>query len=260
MGTLPGELYIAAGAVMAALIAGAFSYFNLVTSKEAKVSEFRQKWIDALRLEIATYVSRIRAYTTFDCHVYFDVNKTWNNADILRELSRLEEDALAAYHSIHLRINKNETKEDAKAINNAFIEAIETAQKEYISDVTNDNLLYDYLDEVVEKAQPLLKREWDRVRDGEPSYRWAKRTAIIIPFLFLILMIWLPVLGFFGSDTFIRERKTPSVKSEPASGKVDLPMPSKASGPSSGRIQFPNRNKGQTKYGPSDLGKDGNVK
>jgi len=37
------------GTVLAALIAGVFSYFNLVNSKEQKVSEFRQAWNNSLR-------------------------------------------------------------------------------------------------------------------------------------------------------------------------------------------------------------------
>ena len=178
MDALPGQLFVAVGAVIAALIAGAFSYFNLVSSKEAKVSEFRQEWINALRSEISTYVSRIQAVTTLGNYIHSNPVEDKCNADLLSERSRLYEEALAAYHSIHLRINKNEKDPVAKAINNAFVHATEEAQECYKAG-EEDDLGY-RLEQVIEKAGPLLKHEWNRVRDGEPSYRRAKRIAIVL--------------------------------------------------------------------------------
>jgi hypothetical protein len=43
----------AVGAVIAAIIAGSIALLGLIISKEQKVSEFRQQWIDALRQDIA---------------------------------------------------------------------------------------------------------------------------------------------------------------------------------------------------------------
>lgn len=175
---LPGQLFVAIGAVIAALIAGAFSYFNLVSSKEAKVSEFRQEWINALRSEIATYVSRIQAVTTLGNYIHANPVEVKYNIDLLRERSRLYEEALAAFNSIHLRINKKEKCLVAKTINNTFVLAIEEAQECYKAG-KEESLGY-RLEQVIETASPLLKHEWDRVRGGEPSYRWAKRFAIVL--------------------------------------------------------------------------------
>src|ERR1700719_4726411 len=44
--------------ILVTFVAGAFSLLNLTVSKENKVSEFRQTWIDALRDDIATFVSQ----------------------------------------------------------------------------------------------------------------------------------------------------------------------------------------------------------
>lgn len=59
MEQLPAQAFIAAGAVLAAVIAGAFSSLSLVMSKEQKVSEFRQDWINSLREDICKFVSAI---------------------------------------------------------------------------------------------------------------------------------------------------------------------------------------------------------
>ncbi len=59
MEQLPAQAFIAAGAILAAVIAGAFSFLSLVMSKEQKVSEFRQDWINSLREDICKFVSAI---------------------------------------------------------------------------------------------------------------------------------------------------------------------------------------------------------
>jgi hypothetical protein len=50
-------LIAAASAFVVAWVAGAFSLLGLLISKEQKVSEFRQAWIDALRADIAALVA-----------------------------------------------------------------------------------------------------------------------------------------------------------------------------------------------------------
>ena len=49
--TLPATtvMIIAGAAIVAALVTGAFSLVNLVISKEDKVSDSRQKWLEGLR-------------------------------------------------------------------------------------------------------------------------------------------------------------------------------------------------------------------
>jgi hypothetical protein len=46
----------AVGAIVAAIIAGIVALLGLIISKEQKVSEFRQQWIDALRQDIAAVI------------------------------------------------------------------------------------------------------------------------------------------------------------------------------------------------------------
>jgi hypothetical protein len=51
----------AVGAVAAALIAGLISLLGLIISKEQKVSDFRQAWIDALRSDIAAVITHAQS-------------------------------------------------------------------------------------------------------------------------------------------------------------------------------------------------------
>jgi len=205
---VPGQLFIALGAVVAALIAGAFSYFNLVSEKESKVSEFRQNWINELRTEISTYVSRIQAVTTLGSYIHNTPVEDKYNIELLRERSRLYEEALSAYHSIHLRINKNEKRPDAKRINDSFVSAIEESQECYKAG-EEDDLGY-RLEQVVETAGPLLKHEWNRVRSGEPSYRWAKGIALVL--------VCLAIAAFGGTTYALLTTKPLPQESQPKQG------------------------------------------
>ena len=44
-------------AILVALISGVFSLVGLIISKEAKLSEFRQAWIDALREDLSNFTA-----------------------------------------------------------------------------------------------------------------------------------------------------------------------------------------------------------
>lgn len=46
----------AVGATIAAIVAALVALLGLIISKEQKVSEFRQQWIDALRADIAATI------------------------------------------------------------------------------------------------------------------------------------------------------------------------------------------------------------
>lgn len=45
------------GAITAAIIAGAIAFVGMVVTKESKISDFRQEWINDLRTKIAELIS-----------------------------------------------------------------------------------------------------------------------------------------------------------------------------------------------------------
>nr|WP_315485641.1 hypothetical protein [uncultured Undibacterium sp.] len=47
----------AVGAITAALIGGTISITSMMSSKDQKTTEFRQKWIDMLRNKISDFVA-----------------------------------------------------------------------------------------------------------------------------------------------------------------------------------------------------------
>jgi hypothetical protein len=51
MSILAADSILPATAIVVAIIAGAFSFLGLVLSKEQKISELREAWIDGLRAD-----------------------------------------------------------------------------------------------------------------------------------------------------------------------------------------------------------------
>lgn len=227
MESLLGQIFVALSAVIAALIAGAFAFFNLVVAKESKVSEFRQAWIDSLRNEISTYISRLHAVSNLGRYIHEKPVEDKYNPELLRERSRMYEEALSAYNSIRLRINPNETVQEAHRLNSAFLNALSTAQRFFENGHTE--ALDENLEQVSSTAAPLLKFEWDRVRKGEPAYRRAKAMSLGIA-----LVAGVGALGLLAAAAF----QTPPLPS-PQLVAPQSPATQPASTPSSTQAPKP---------------------
>lgn len=159
------------GSICAAAIAGITSFLIAVLSKEAKISEFRQTWIDALRADLSEFLSMVGSMGTH--------NKTNIQAgpDVQ---SRFFEDSIerhikldTIYVRILLRLNRGEHK--------AFIGLLNSAKKALKDDASK----VDYLDEIfklsgpiIEGGQDIFKSEWRRVKRGEPIFSITKWLSI----------------------------------------------------------------------------------
>ena len=99
-----------------AFIAGGFSLLGLIISKEQKISDFRQSWIDALRDDIALYVSKvtiIKSYVEIR-REQATAEKPFEPAKHLEETRDDYDDLNQASFRIKLRLNPAEA--DSRAI------------------------------------------------------------------------------------------------------------------------------------------------
>lgn len=174
MGGVPSYWLIPAGAIIAALVAGLFSFFNLVLSKEQKLSELRQAWIDGLRNELAELISAVHAVKYIDSVYRFQHGDDLNHVDRSKALQEPHMRASTAVTRILLRLNP----EDKNA-----------ATKELISQLDRMRGLFNASEydgasacivEIRKQAQIVLKAEWERVKRGEPTFRWSKRVALVV--------------------------------------------------------------------------------
>lgn len=160
-------------AVSAALIAGYFSFVTLINSKEQKTSEFRQNWIDSLRKEISDFTASV-----YFLKFYYQQGAKNSDPEFINELKEVHNKYVASSTAILLRINANETNEYLKLVNDEFLRAL--------SDILNSVNSSQYgeaankCNYLIDKAKPLLKGEWKRVKSGELSYRILKYSSIAL--------------------------------------------------------------------------------
>ena len=98
---------LAIGAITAALITGLVSFLGLIISKEQKVSEFRQAWIDSLRSELAALISHANAIHGAGMAKLGSSSETWKVEELevalapdrpmdYSEINRVEQELVAA--------------------------------------------------------------------------------------------------------------------------------------------------------------------
>jgi hypothetical protein len=154
------------GTIGAALSAAALSFLGLLITKQSKISEFRQQWIDALRQEVASLISN--AFTIFESDSS-DPNQSY------AELHRLTS-------LIALRLNPGE--EQSKAL----LAAVNGLRDELHSSTTF-TAVQSKVQILISATQAVLKMEWQRVKSGELFYRWVFRIAVGGTGVFLV--VWL---------------------------------------------------------------------
>lgn len=188
----PENIFVPLGVVSAALIAGAIAYAGFVSTKESKVSEFRQNWINSLRDEIAKYISCVDSL--------IELLKKDNNGLMISRSRFMEKkldhndlytDLLKARISILLRINDKEKEPQNFDRNEKFLNLIESIYSNF--ECGNFDHVYKDINLLTAASRNLLKHEWNRARDGEKKFQevkavseWAMGTAGA--FLMAILM------------------------------------------------------------------------
>lgn len=168
----PENIFVPIGVVAAALIAGSIAYTGFISTKESKVSEFRQAWINELREEIATYVSRVDALikhvdrgNLIRMSIVDPMSKKLDHSELYSEM-------LKSRISIMLRINSKEEKPEDFERNDLFLRLIESIYKNFEDGKTA--AVYQDIELLTDASRCLLKHEWNRARDGEKRFQIAK--------------------------------------------------------------------------------------
>lgn len=171
---------IALGAVIAAFIAATISLLGLIISKEQKTSEFRQAWIDALRAEIAAVVAHA-------CAIHGDAAANFGSAAKTWEVARADFVAInQATAAIRLRLNSSEPESQA------IIKSIDSLEAHLSPGVLDAAVINGIEKQLVVDAQALLKKEWLRVRSGEPVFRaakWGFLLLVVVSLLFVFFYL-----------------------------------------------------------------------
>ncbi|MCP2019047.1 MAG: hypothetical protein OSA41_13830 [Erythrobacter sp.] len=174
------SLYAPLATVIAASIAALVGLLSLVVSKEAKVSEFRQAWIDSLRSEVALLLAN--ALQSLRITVRGADGKEDKKDNDLAVLS-----ANTALFRIRLRLNERETPSQE------LLSVIDEIEKYSDSEEFSREEILRLERELTNKTKKVLKCEWDRVRKGEV---WYRSVRLILSLLLITLFVIAGILFY----------------------------------------------------------------
>ena len=181
---------IAFGAIFAAIVTGFFSFMNLVVSKEQKVSEFRQEWINSLRDSVSSYISALAYLSLLQKH-HLESDSDKSQYSMTRDVEEIYAKVNESYNDIIFRINPDEKDKKGKKINDEFLHTLSETRALYNKGKYAEARLFS--DQLRSKTKPLLKYEWKRVRSGEKNYIRAKWLSVGT----LLLGVGLAILSLY---------------------------------------------------------------
>lgn len=172
------------GTVIAAIIAAAISLVGLLISKDLKTTEFRQAWIDKLRDDVAEFLAY---HSLMSYQIRINDTKKENDLEFQKNTFSLLKEEIAkierVYSSILLRLNPKE--------HGQIIEKLKEIQEMYgRKGILDADLMDNHEKELLSLFQVVLKKEWERVKSGEVSFRLAKYSASILVVLGIIFLIY----------------------------------------------------------------------
>jgi hypothetical protein len=181
------------GAIMASVITGAFSYLSLITSKEQKVSEFREAWINSLRKSISEYIAAISHLALLYMHNGKSGKEIHSQVEMAEKSTEVYQKVSTTYNDIIFRINKNEKSPELHDMNKKFLSALSDTREIYNNQ--DYGSVVASCERVRDAAIPILKGEWKRVKAGEPAFRIARALSLTILIVsFMIALIGLLVI------------------------------------------------------------------
>lgn len=155
----------AVGAVYASVIAAAVTLIGLVISKEQKVSDLRQAWIDALRSDATATVAHFLRFTQL---------RGMGNQPYVPACMEAVTAFRSADAAVRLRLNMKERPSQA------IVEKLDHLVHLIRTGDADEAKAEAGTAEIVTAVQRVLKTEWERVKRGEIWFRALKYGAILI--------------------------------------------------------------------------------
>lgn len=222
------------GTVAAAIVAGGIARANLIASKETKVSEFRQAWINALRDDLAALFSNTRTLARA-------LEESRDAEPATPDKFRIEQSKITAvrhgaaetYHRIRLRLNVNQG--DHRRLRRRLAVMMGRQQAYVVNKNSGVDTVLDAVEQAASYAEIVLKNEWETVKFGEAAYRQSLRTTgwtLKGSFAILALVVGgYPVYYYLAASAEARDAEAAKAKAAlvaaptPAPAVVPVPAP-----------------------------------
>jgi len=183
------KIWIAIAAVAAALLSATISLINMIISKDQKTTEFRQEWINSLRVELSDLLAlakSVRAQSNIISFLDSKPNREKEEEAINKLLDKVKnhsKDLNNSHTKILLFLNPKEHKKLIDLISTLVKNSNSTSNdKDFNANKQNDLIILE--------SQEVLKTEWERVKNGE-------RTFFLTKYLLMFLLL-VGLMKIFG--------------------------------------------------------------
>jgi len=186
---LPAQSVAAIATVVASLIAAVIAFVNLTLTKEQKISEFRQVWIDALRADLASFFATARSFARASQELKHFGGGFKDGAPLAmteEKVSDMRYQIAETRYRIQLRLNLSEAEHQELL---RLMQVVIDKQNQALAGGGGTDAILQAIETAADYVPQILKAEWERVKKGEIPYQLARN--------------WLAPLIFFGSIAFI---------------------------------------------------------
>lgn len=190
---VPSNVFVAIATVVAAVIAGLISVVSLTLTKEQKTSEFRQAWIDGLRQDLSDYFAAARAMArAYEELAAFGPQYAAMPFTLPQgQVAAIRQNVAVVFYRIKLRLNPEEAEH--KELLRLLSRVTEQQNAQFQTKAPDPQLVLLAIEAAAEFARPVLKAEWNRVKQGEPQFRLVRNWLVPSVFLLCALFAWLLV-------------------------------------------------------------------
>ena len=229
--SIPATVYVACGVITAALLTGFFSFMNMVSAKENKVSEFRLVWVGGLRNEISEYISAAQElgrvsgkFNSLD-QVHTPKEKHALKIEWYKETRDAFNRAVESLSKIQLRLNADHISDKSDTPEARLMNAISVARK--LSIQGDFDSVIKSCEDIRSAAAPILKSTWDLVKRGEIGYRRIRRYGLLTVTVGFYAIITFGL--YIGISTYTKkadtEKKQTDQKIQMLNEKLELLSP-----------------------------------
>ena len=173
------------------------SFVTISLTKELKTSKFRQGWIDGLRDDLSKFFGASSAFARASQHLQI-YGAEHNSAPLSFAPAHVGEfryQAAETFLRVKLRLNPKEA--DHIELLRLMQSAIDQ-QNEVLAGAKLDERVLVAIEAANDYAPQVLKREWERVKGREKSFRIARLLFGVIAAVILVTFLILLWSGRFG--------------------------------------------------------------
>lgn len=175
------------GPIVAAMIAGFIAFIGMIITKENKVSEFRQAWVNEFREEIAYLIEAYKRWV--DNEIFYGIHLgsilhtpkeesaikyNGERTVLLEEIARQSKGEIERFKGrIKLRLNSDPSrrKPPEDKLEELLEKILETKDLQKSKILSND---------IYYNSSLILSTEWKVVKSGEKSYVNSKKFILIL--------------------------------------------------------------------------------